>query len=33
LERMTKVALSSELTHPEQEVLPLPDRSENGSES
>jgi type I site-specific restriction-modification system R (restriction) subunit len=33
LERMTKVALSNELTHPEQEVLPLPDESEDGSES
>jgi type I site-specific restriction-modification system R (restriction) subunit len=33
LERMTKVALSNELTHPEQEGLPLPDESEDGSES
>jgi type I site-specific restriction-modification system R (restriction) subunit len=33
LERMTKVALSSELTHPEQEVPSPPDQSEDGSES
>ncbi len=33
LERMTKVALSSELIHPEQETRAQPDASEDGSES
>lgn len=33
LERMTQVALSSELIHPEQEAPAQPDQSEDGSES